>query len=490
MTLAEFTQGKRYQPWPRLLAPLGLGACGVFAFAPFELFWLAFLVWGAFFWLLRKSPDARHATITGALFGTGFFLAGVSWVYVSLSVFGGMPFWLAGIATLGFCLLLACFPALLAYLWHRLKAPDILRQALLFAVLQALLDWSRTWVFTGFPWLALGYSQTGWSPLAGWAPLGGVFALSFLTALCAALLLAGRKAWLVIAAFLILSSGLRLVHWTQPMGAPFSVALLQGNVSQEMKWDPTHYQQTLIRYYQLMAAHPAKLTVFPETALPAFVDQLPPDYLEALKTLARKQEGNLILGALTGDPQGYQNSAVSLGSDPAQIYSKSHLVPFGEFIPPGFGAIMSMARIPMSNFTPGTTRQALMALGGQQVAVNICYEDVFGEQIVTALPQATVLVNLSNTAWFGDSLAQAQHLQIAQIRALETGRPMLRATNTGMTAVISPQGEVLATLKPFTTDALVHTIDGYRGETPFARTGNLSILIFLLLVSLPLLRRP
>ena len=199
---------------------------------------------------------------------------------------------------------------------------------------------------------------------------------------------------------------------------------------------------------------------------------MPPIYIDELKRAAQQHGGDIILGTLTGNGEHYFNSAVSLGQSPLQVYSKSHLVPFGETIPAGFSWFMSLASIPMSSFSRGPEVQAALAVAGQNVAVNICYEDVFGEEIIRALPLAGILANLSNTAWFGRSLAQPQHLQIAQMRASETGRPMLRATNTGMTAIVTADGNVQAALEPFTTAVLKGEIRAYEGMTPYARFGN------------------
>jgi apolipoprotein N-acyltransferase len=250
------------------------------------------------------------------------------------------------------------------------------------------------------------------------------------------------------------------------------VALIQGNIPQEMKFRPEAFIRTLNLYRELIEANPANLTLLPETAMPVFIDQLPGDYLDALKALAQRQGGDLIFGTLTGDGNAYYNSAVSLGASPLQIYSKSHLVPYGEFIPPGFAWFMAYANIPASSFTRGPEKQAPLAVAGQKVAVNICYEDVFGDEIIRPLPDAGILANLSNTAWFGHSLAQPQHLQIAQMRALETGRPMLRATNTGMTAILDADGRVQAALEPFTTGVLKGEVRAHEGMTPYVRFGN------------------
>jgi apolipoprotein N-acyltransferase len=471
----------------RLTLAALIGAAGVLCFAPFELFWLAPLIWAGFFALLQRDDSSRQGLLTGLAFGLGFFLCGVSWVYVSLSVFGGMPWWLAGPAAFLFCTVMALFPMAAGWLFKRWQPSGLWLQAALFAALLATGDWVRSWLFTGFPWLAIGYSQTPPSPLAGFAPLLGVFGLSALVALSGALLLRWRLGVTTLALLSLTGFGLRQIAWTTPQGEPISVALVQGNIPQEMKFRPEAFFRTLNLYRELIEAHPAQLTLLPETAFPVFLDQLPEAYLNALKSLASRQNGDIILGTLTGDGNAYYNSAVSIGTSPLQSYSKSHLVPYGEFIPPGFAWFMAYANIPASSFSRGPDLQPPLTVAGQQVAANICYEDVFGSEIIRALPAAGILANLSNTAWFGHSLAQPQHLQIAQMRAMETGRPMLRATNTGMTAIVSPDGVVQAALPAFTTGVLRGEISAYRGLTPYGRLGDwpaLGLILLLLIVGL------
>jgi apolipoprotein N-acyltransferase len=479
-----------------------LGAASVFGFAPFPFFPLPLITLAALIWLWRDASPKRAAAL-GFGFGAGWFLAGVSWVYVSLHTFGGMPPPLAALATILFCACLALFPALSGYLFARLRRQRLWTDALLAAAVWALAEWLRGWLFTGFPWLALGYAQTPPSPLAGYAPLTGVYGVSFLSALLAALagLAAPRRAdWprAGIAALLLLAAGggLMLVEWTRPAGPPLSVSLLQGNIEQSLKWRPERVQESLDTYLRLARAHPAQLIVLPETALPLMLDQLPPDYLAALRRAAPdadEQTGGVLLGIVAQDEQRrYYNGAAGLSADDIQIYRKRHLVPFGEFTPPAFAWTLALLNIPMSNFASGPARQPPLLLAGQKVAVNICYEDVFGEEIIRALPEATLLVNLSNTAWFGDSLAQAQHLQIARMRALESGRPMLRATNTGMTAIVSPRGRVEHVLPPFSAGVLTGEVHGYTGLTPYARWGNAAALLLIaagFLVPLAGLRR-
>jgi apolipoprotein N-acyltransferase len=367
---------------------------------------------------------------------------------------------------------MALYPMLAGWVFKRWQPAEFWPQALFFAALMATVDWLRSWIFTGFPWLAIGYSQAAPSPLNGFAPLLGVHGLSLLLALSGALLLRWRSGLVFMVLIGLAGFGLGQIAWTTPLGAPISVALIQGNVPQEMKFRPEAFTRTLELYRSLLEENPAQLVVLPETAIPAFFDQLPAHYIDALKSAAQHHSGDIILGTLTGDGEHYFNSAVSLGRSPLQVYSKSHLVPFGEIIPPGFAWFMQLADIPLSSFSRGPENQAPLAVAGQSVAVNICYEDAFGEEIIRTLPAAGILVNLSNTAWFGRSLAQPQHLQIAQMRAAESGRPMLRATNTGMTAIIAADGKVEALLAPFTTAVLRGQVTAHQGLTPYARFGN------------------
>jgi apolipoprotein N-acyltransferase len=422
----------------------------------------------------------------------GFFVVGVSWVYVSMHDVGGMPAALAALAVILFAAYLAAFGALAMALAARLRSGNPWLDALLAASTWALGEWLRGTLFTGFPWLAIGYADTG-GPFGGFAPIAGVYGVGALHAFTAAV--AAR--WLVMAArrprrpgipeallatFVVAGTGLTRIGWTQPAGTPVEVALLQGNVAQDLKFVEGRFETTLALYRRLIEAHPATLTVLPETALPRMLGAIPPDYLTWLESSARARGGDVIVGVpLAESRERYFNSAVSLGTHPAARYDKNHLVPFGEFVPPGFRWFVDAMRIPLGDFTRGSEAPVPMALGQVRAAINICYEDLFGEEIIRQLPAATVLVNISNVAWFGDSLAPPQHLQISRMRALETGRPMLRATNTGMTAVIDARGRVEAVLPPFTEGALVRRVQGRSGLTPYAATGNGPIIALCLL---------
>jgi len=483
------------KPAPAALAAFLLGAATVLGFAPFGLAPVPIFTAAGLLWLWQGISVPRRAAAAGFAFGLGLFLAGVSWVYVSLHQFGAMPAPLAAIATGLFCAFLALFPALVAYLQARTDRPAAIKQLLLIPALWTLAEWLRDWIFTGFPWLTLGYSQAT-SPLDGYAPLSGVFGLSWLVWLCAALLLAlaragGRGAALAGLALVFgVGYGLKQLEWTRAQGAPITVSLVQGNIPQELKWDEARFAATVQLYRRMTEGSAAQLTILPETAIPRFFDLLDPQLLRALAQGARSRGGDLIIGLPVRDGPGrFYNSVISLGASPSQRYDKIHLVPFGEFIPPGFGWILSVLHIPLTDFSRGALTQAPLALAGQKIAVNICYEDAFGEEIIRFLPAATLLANVSNVAWFGDSLAPHQHLQIAQLRALETGRTMLRATNTGMTAIIDHHGNIAAVLPPYTRGTLNGSAQGRSGATPYVRWGNAPVVALALLACGLLLRR-
>jgi apolipoprotein N-acyltransferase len=457
----------------------------VLAFAPFELHPLAFLTFAALvhFWM---APPRRAAAL-GFWFGLGLFGAGVSWVYVSMNQFGGMYGPIAAVATLGFCAFLALFPAMAGWLQARIPASDALRATLLIPASWLLFEWMLSWIFTGFPWLALGYSAAGW-PLQGYAPLGGVYAISFLVVSIAGMLwLVAQRRPIFLAPIVLvvgLGQGLRHVAWSTPQGQPFEAALLQGNIDQELKFRPDRAERILASYARLAEGTRARLIIFPETALPVFLDRMDPAYLARLDAVGKRNDGDLLVGVpFRRTRNEYYNSVLTLGASTRQIYHKVHLVPFGEFVPPGFRWTLELMSIPLSDFSRGASDQPPLRAAGQRVAVNVCYEDAFGAEIARSLPEATLLVNVSNVAWFGDSLAPAQHLNIARLRAIETGRMHLTATNTGITAAIDRDGRVVKRLPQFAEGRLEVTAQGYSGATPYVRLRDWPIV----LISLALL---
>jgi apolipoprotein N-acyltransferase len=483
-----------------ILIAFVLGAVTVIGYAPYYMYPLPVVTLAGLFYLWSQAGTPRAAALSGFAFGLGLLLFGASWVYVSLHDFGSMPAPLAVIATFLFCAIYALLPAAAGYACAWPRVPGAIRLGLLAPAAWTLAEWMRGWLFTGFPWLAAGYSQVPASPLAGYAPVLGIYGVTLATAVSAGLIvvlglrasdkarvilhpsapgLRPAGAGLCLLAIWLAGYGLGQVAWTTPVGAPFNASLLQGNVAQDQKWRAERVRPTLETYRLLAESAPGELTIMPETALPLFLEQVPQDYLSELAATARGRGGDILIGVPERMAGGeYFNSVVSVGTSPQQVYRKSHLVPFGEFIPlrPVLAWIVGVLAIPLQDFSRGAPDQRPLAVAGQRVAVNICYEDAFGEEIIRQLPEATVLANVSNVAWFGRSLAPRQHLQIAQARAIETGRFMLRATNTGLTAVIGPRGDVLAAAPEFEIATVTYSIQGYGGATPYVRWGNYAVL--------------
>ena len=477
-----------------------LGMLTVLGFAPFYLFPVPVVTVALLLAFCHKSQSALKNAALGFWFGMGLFSAGVTWIYVSLHDFGAMPMPIAVIALIVLCAYLSLFPALAFWLLTRLRVTSPWLWASLAAALWMLSEWLRGTLFTGFPWLALGYSQAPFSPLAGFAPVAGVYGISLILIFSAALLFfwfdKGFKQWRYGLPLLLIGCGgygLQYIDWVKPQGEPVSVSLLQGNIPQDMKWRPDHLESTMETYAKLILESGSRLIVTPEISIPLFSDTMPQSYLSYLAAHAKHNNGDVLIGLAERDHSGgdaYYNTMFSFGSSPPQSYRKHHLVPFGEYIPfkPLFGWVIQVLQIPLSDFSRGRLDQQPMAIAGQRVAINICYEDVFGEEIINQLPQATLLVNVSNDAWFGRSIGPQQHLQISQMRALETGRYMLRATNTGVTAIIDERGRVLETIEIFTTAALHGSAQGFTGATPYVRTGNYPMLgLAVLLLSIGLL---
>ena len=458
-----------------MIAFLG-GAATVLAFAPFALHPLAFLTFALLVHLWAHASPRRCAWL-GFWFGLGLFGAGVSWVYVSLHQFGGMPAPLAGFATVGLCAFLALFPAAAGWLQARVPAPDAARAALLIPAAWVLFEWLLVWIFTGFPWLAVGYAAAGW-PLQGYAPLGGVYLLSFLTVSVAGMLwlLLRRRPGFLIAVVLALGIGeaLRHVPWTQPAGEPVTAALLQGNIEQEMKFRPERAPRILETYARLAEGTRARLIVFPETALPRFFHQVDPAYLARLEAAARRNGGDLILGVPYLQERGtYYNSALTLGTSPPQAYHKVHLVPFGEFVPLQqllffVGPLVEQ----VGGFTPGRDMVMLPATHGP-ISTAICYEIVFPRLVGESVSRGSqLLTTITNDAWYGESSAPYQHFEMASMRAIEQGRYLARAANTGISGVVDPYGRVVRRSAIFEQEGIVEDVRLLTSRTIYSVIGD------------------
>jgi apolipoprotein N-acyltransferase len=481
--------------YPRAADAIALagGVLLCLAFAPVGWFPLAFVCPALLFVLWHGATPARAAW-RGFLFGLGLFGLGASWVYVSLHNFGNMAAPLAGLATFFFVAILAVSPALAGWAQARLARgheddPGLVHYFLVLPALWVLQEWLRGAFLSGFPWLHLGYSQID-TLLAGFAPWLGVYGVSLVTAMVAAALSAAllrparvwRAAAILIVAVTLLGYALGRVEWSVPADGALRVALVQGNVPLRIKWAARYRDEIVARYLaRSRTALDADLVVWPEAAVPAYLDETGGLRAE-LRMLAGSSQTAFLTGIVERERGRHYNSVLLVSRDGEATYRKRHLVPFGEYLPlkPWLQWLLDYLQIPMSDFTPGPPVQAALAVKGQKLGISVCYEDAFGEEVIRTLPTASVLVNVSEDAWFGDSLAPHQRLQMARMRALETARPMVRSANTGPSAVIDHRGVVLARSQQFEELVLRAEVVPRAGVTPYVRVGNLLVVILAL----------
>lgn len=514
LTSADAASASRTLPRWHYLVALAAGAANTLSFAPTPHGgWLEIAIFVFLYGWLTRATGWKSAAATGGAFGFGNFVTGVWWLYVSMHDYGGMPMPLAGAALVLFSLYLALYPAFAAALWsfcagHARNGASAGRPftptwhgAFAFASAWALGEWLRGTLLTGFPWLASGYAQVD-GPLAGFAAIAGVYGVGWMLALVAALVVqalhalwprGARRARATLPAVLalaLIASGMLLlrVTWTLPANAPLTVRILQGNVKQEMKFDEAGVKAATELYQKMITARPADLIVTPETAIPLLPQQFPESFAHAVRVFSDSTGSSLLLGAFgaTIEPDGrltdVTNSlfGVTPNSRGLYRYDKHHLVPFGEFVPRGFHWFVQTMNIPLGDLARGAPVQKPFMVRNQPIAVDICYEDIFGEEIARSLRDAAVpagvLINTSNLAWFGNTIALDQHLQMARMRTIETGRPLLSATNTGTTAAVDTRGNVIARLPTLTVGSLELTVQGTSGSTPYMTSGNNVVL--------------
>ena len=475
-----------------LLAALG-GVLFPLAFSPFDLPALAPIALGLLFsgWLHATPAQAARQ---GYLFGLGQYGFGVSWIYISMHDFGGASLYEALGLTALFTACMALYPALagaLAVLFF--QGDRTVRRVLVFPAVWMAVEWFRGWFLSGFTWLQVGYSQTD-TLLAHFAPLLGSYGVGWMVAVLAGLAfslrdLAGIKRYVIPCGLLLIpGTGLLLgqVHWSTPAGEPFQASLLQGNIAQNVKWQAEFQRQTLLHYVRLTEKNwQSRLVVWPETAVPAFYHQVRDSLLQVLEEEARTHDTDLLIGIpyLNPDSQQYYNALVSLGQH-SGFYFKRHLVPFGEYLPlrPLLGFVLEILDIPLSDFAAGEASQPPLQAAGYPLAASICYEDIFGQESLSGLPEARYLVNVTNDAWFGDSMAPYQHVQMARMRALESSRYLLRATNTGVSALIDSAGRIVTRAPLFETSVITGSVTPLQGTTPYVVWGDGAFLFGLTLV--------
>lgn len=459
---------------------------------------LGFSPWGAalfsllalaFLFARWEECTAARSAWEGWCFGVGFFTSGLYWLYNSLHLHGQMPGVLALFAIFLLASLFALYFSLAGWLQARLAASGWRRGLLVVPSIWVLFEWIRGWALTGFPWLTLGYSQVD-TPLAGWAPLFGIYGVSLAAGLSAAAIARLRRpTWSLIPALIcvaLLWGGGWVGQnrsWVEPVGSkPLKIGLVQGNFTIKEKWQPGAIHTIFKRYLNLsLQLDDPDLLIWPEAALPVYLDTLPLEYVEILKN----HPSTFVIGIhdrqqTVSRTQGFNAAWVPGGG----LYRKIHLVPFGEFMPlrPLFGWLYNSLVVPMSDLSPGRDDQALVSARGVSLGITICFEEIFPEDVRKLLPQASLLINISEDGWFGDSLAPFQRLQMARVRALESGRFLLRAANPGNSSVINHQGNVIARGAPSEMGWVLAEVMPMRGVTPFVQWGNWPVLLLLVLL--------
>ncbi len=467
------------------------GALTTLTFAPFGLYFLMpVLMMPAMFAWMCLPP--RAAAGLSFWYGAGLFLSGTYWLYISIHVFGQAPLWVALFIMVALVLIMAAYCSAAGWIISRLVHGDARRLLLVAPAAWVAIEWLRGWFLSGFPWLAVGYSQID-SSIAGWVPLLGINGASVVTVLSSAALLAavmetGRMRWLYAGIVIlpwVVGASMQPIQWTQATDKALRTTIVQGGISQDRKWLRDEFEPTLTLYRNAMLEHDdSDLVVWPEVAIPSAIDQVG-SYLAFLRNELQENPKTLLFGILERnlETEKVYNSVVMLDGRNRQVYRKHHLVPFGEYFPvPDFvRRWMRLMSLPTNDMSAGADEQPLLvSLRGEKLAVAICYEDAYGAEQLYALPEASILINVSNDAWFGDSIAPHQHLEIARMRALEAGRYVVRATNNGVSAFIGPKGELLETAPQFVYAAMTMDVIPHTGATPYVRTGNWPVITLLI----------
>lgn len=485
---------------PQRLQPIlavFFGSLTTLAFAPYQIWPIAILSPLVLLLLIEKKTP-KQAALLGYSWGLGQFGFGISWVYVSIDTFGGMPTIAGLLLMLLLVAYLALYNGLFAWTLNRFFSTTHWSRFLFAApALWLLSDWLRGWVMTGFPWLWLGYSQID-GPLASFAPLAGVELLTLLLIISAGSFAYAwqNKAWgylLLPIGIFIIGVVLRPVQWVTPQPErATSVAIIQGNVEQSLKWHPSQRWPTIMKYTDLSRENwDADIIIWPEAAIPAFEVEIG-SFLSNLDSAAQMNQSAVITGILNHDQQGhYFNSILALGEtehaeyryDVTQRYHKHHLLPFGEFVPfeEWLRPLAPLFNLPMSSFSRGDYIQPNIIAKGLAFAPALCYEIIFNEQLrVNVTEQTDFLLTLSNDAWFGDSIGPLQHMEIARMRALELGKPLIRSTNNGVTAITDHYGRITHQIPQFETAVLRAEIIPTRGQTPYHRLGSWPLYLWVI----------
>ncbi|WP_201597291.1 apolipoprotein N-acyltransferase [Psychrobacter fulvigenes] len=508
MRLTTVDLQKRLNPDSSKRMPLGLtiviallaGAMFLFALAPYGIWPIALLSPAILYALLLPEMTGKRAFFIGHAYGTGLFCVGAFWLYTSIHVYGNTPVWLALIMIALMGLGMGLFHGFLALIFNRMLG----RQPLSFAALWILQEWMKTWLFTGFPWLFVGYAFTEQYWLSSLAPIAGVFAVSFVAVLLAASiveLLRRRGGYMIVSiALLVISTSLWLMNpqWTKPKGTPnLSVSLIQGNIPQDLKWLTEFQVETLNIYATLTSTEWGRdIVLWPESSIPMFQTEAW-GFINEMVKIANETNTTWVTGIPYKDEAAFDpstdkyppfyNSVIALGAEAEGLYKKQRLVPFGEYIP--FEGLLDIlpdlaGSQDIMSYSRGSEQQSPLQVRGHSLGSAVCYEVAYPDTTRKNAIGTDFLLTISNDAWFGTSAGPLQHLQMVQMRALENGRWFMRATNTGVTAIIDHKGRIVERAPQFERTVLRGEVQARVGNTPFMRFGHYPVLFVITLLLL------
>jgi apolipoprotein N-acyltransferase len=482
--------------YAKYLVLIVAGLISVFAFAPFNYSWIIIISLCLLLTVIeqQKNTTTKDLISYGYVYGLAYFNVQLYWIFYSIYKVIDAGFWVSLVAIVGFTLFLATYFALTLWLYGKIKSKNqVFNLVFLFPSVWVFFEWLRGWLLGGFPWCEIGYSQVANNLFRGFYPLLGNYSVSWLILSLSGIILlllkhpagiAGlpktfsfRLAIIYCTIMVIAGSFLAKVEYTRPYGKPVSIALIQGNIPENVKWKNN---DTLDVYARAIAKTKADIIMLPETAISQFEEYLPEGYLAGLANSARANGASLVIGIpkIIDKQYNYENTATVLTAPGRPYYAKYHLVPYGEYIPAKWllGRLYASVSLPMVGFTAGPEYQAPLVASNQKLAFNICYENGFSTELTQAAANSTIMVNLSDMVWYGTTIAKDEHLQLSQARALENQRYFIQVTNTGLTAIINPSGQIQSLLPVFKRAILKDYVQGRTGHTPFEKYGNYPII--------------
>jgi apolipoprotein N-acyltransferase len=483
----------------RIVLLIIAGLISLYAFAPYNIL-LCTIIPFLIIFAIEYPKTNKNLFALCLLYGYSYFVIQIYWIFYFLYFVINAGIFVTALAVIFFPLYLALYPAFALFSFHKLKTNFItFNYLVLFPSLWVLFEWIRGFALGGYSWSNIGLVGVNYGFLRGYYPIVGEYGVSWIIiSLIAALYLivarllgkiniskmAYRLTTIYLAVLVIIGTSLQSIHYTKPYGKVIDVALIQGNIGEGTKWTGSN---SLDVYLEAIKNTKADIVMIPETGISQFASTLPYGYLDSLESYAKSNNEALILGmpVIIDKQNNYVNAAIVLTNKGHPYYAKRHLVPYGEYIPAKWilGPLYHLINLPMVGFSPGGDKQPLLIAANQKLAFNICYENGFGSELIEDAKNSTLMVNLSDMVWYGTTIAMDQHLELSRARALENQRYFIQETNTSITAIITPYGEIQSQLPVFRRETLKDSVHGMVGTTPYERFGNWSIIMWCLLIT-------